>query len=100
MLISNPQMVNHEHAIERVDRPKFRQKLCSLRGMGKSGLDGMILMLNMIPIAKIFFLVEKLDLNVSGAQGMLYAFESLYLSVNGGPGSGLYRARETNHYFL
>ena len=41
-------------------------------------------------------IVEKLDLNVSGAQGMLYAFESLYLSVNGGPGSGLYRARDTN----
>lgn len=40
--------------------------------------------------------VEKLDLNISSAQGMLYAFGSLYLSVNGGPGSGLYRARDTN----
>ena len=27
---------------------------------------------------------------------MLFAFESLYFSVNGGPGSGLYRARDTN----
>ncbi len=27
---------------------------------------------------------------------MLYAFGSLYFSVNGGPGSGLYRARDTN----
>jgi hypothetical protein len=27
---------------------------------------------------------------------MLHAFGSLYLSVNGGPGSGLYRARDTN----
>lgn len=40
--------------------------------------------------------VEKLDLNVSSAQGMLCAFDSLYLSINGGPGSGLYRARDTN----
>eukprot|EP00913_Durusdinium_trenchii_P023286 g21864.t1 len=31
-----------------------------------------------------------------GYKGMLYAFDSLYLSVNGGPGSGLYRARDTN----
>lgn len=40
--------------------------------------------------------VEKLDINISSAQGMLCAFDSLYLSVNGGPGSGLYRARDTN----
>ncbi len=40
--------------------------------------------------------VEKLDLAVTSAQGMLHAFDSLYLSVNGGPGSGLYRARDTN----
>ena len=40
--------------------------------------------------------VEKLDLQISSAQGLLYAFDSLYLSVNGGPGSGLYRARDTD----
>jgi putative heme-binding domain-containing protein len=47
--------------------------------------------------------VEKLNLKITdtqrlitAAQGMLYAFDSLYLSVNGGPGSGLYRARDTN----
>ncbi|MEE2641478.1 MAG: c-type cytochrome [Planctomycetota bacterium] len=40
--------------------------------------------------------VEKLDLKISSAQGMLYAFDSLYFSVNGGPGSGFYRARDTN----
>jgi putative heme-binding domain-containing protein len=40
--------------------------------------------------------VEKLELNISSSQGMLYAFDSLYISVNGGPGSGLYRARDTN----
>ena len=40
--------------------------------------------------------VEKLALPISSAQGLLYAFDSLYLSVNGGPGSGLYRARDTN----
>jgi putative heme-binding domain-containing protein len=40
--------------------------------------------------------VEKLDLKMSAAQGMLHAFGSLYFCVNGGPGSGLYRARDTN----
>lgn len=40
--------------------------------------------------------VEQLDVKISAAQGMLYAFGSLYLSVNGGPGSGLYRVRDTN----
>ncbi|HUG90833.1 MAG TPA: c-type cytochrome, partial [Planctomycetaceae bacterium] len=40
--------------------------------------------------------VEKLDVDITAAQGMLHAFGSLYLSVNGGPGSGLYRARDTN----
>ncbi len=40
--------------------------------------------------------VEKLDIKISAAQGLLYAFDSLYISVNGGPGSGLYRARDTN----
>lgn len=40
--------------------------------------------------------VERLDLKISSAQGMLYAFDSLYFSVNGGPGSGFYRAQDTN----
>ncbi|MCA9246894.1 MAG: c-type cytochrome [Planctomycetales bacterium] len=40
--------------------------------------------------------VERLDVKITSAQGMLYAFDSLYLSVNGGPGSGFYRARDTN----
>lgn len=45
--------------------------------------------------------VERLDIRingkqVSGAQGMLWAFDSLYICCNGGPGSGLYRARDTN----
>ena len=40
--------------------------------------------------------VEKIDLPISSAQGMLWAFDSLYVSVNGGPGSGLYRLRDTN----
>lgn len=40
--------------------------------------------------------VERLDIAITAAQGMLHAFGSLYLSVNGGPGSGLYRARDTN----
>lgn len=45
--------------------------------------------------------VEKLDLKfegkpVSGAQGLLDAFGSLYVCCNGGPGSGLYRCTDTN----
>ena len=40
--------------------------------------------------------VEKLDAKITSAQGMLYAFDALYVSVNGGPGSGLYRCRDTN----
>lgn len=39
--------------------------------------------------------VERLNLPISSAQGMLCAFDALYLSINGGPGSGLYRARDT-----
>lgn len=43
--------------------------------------------------------VELLDFSScefqpSGAQGMLWAFDSLYFCCNGGPGSGLYRARD------
>lgn len=37
--------------------------------------------------------VEKLNLNITAAQGLLFAFGHLYISVNGGPGSGLYRAK-------
>lgn len=40
--------------------------------------------------------VEKLDVEITAAQGMLYAFDRLYLSVNGGPGSGFYVARDTD----
>jgi len=40
--------------------------------------------------------VEHLKTKITSAQGMLHAFGSLYLSVNGGPGSGVYRARDTN----
>ncbi len=45
--------------------------------------------------------VEPLDfsgceIQPTSAQGMLWAFDSLYLSINGGPGSGLYRARDLN----
>jgi putative heme-binding domain-containing protein len=45
--------------------------------------------------------VELLDLKfedkpLSGAQGLLYAFDSLYVVCNGGPGSGLYRCRDTD----
>ena len=45
--------------------------------------------------------VEHLDVKFGGrtvgaAQGMLHAFGSLYISMNGGLGSGLYRARDTD----
>lgn len=40
--------------------------------------------------------VERLDVKISAAQGMLYAFDALYISVNGGPGSGFYRAKDTD----
>ncbi|HZZ27341.1 MAG TPA: c-type cytochrome [Pirellulales bacterium] len=39
--------------------------------------------------------VEKLDAKITGAQGMLYAFDSLYVVVNHGRDSGLYRLRDT-----
>lgn len=41
--------------------------------------------------------VERLNLPITSAQGLLWAFNALYISVNGGPGSGLYRARDTNN---
>ena len=40
--------------------------------------------------------VEKLSVKITSAHGLLCAFDSLYVSVNGGPGSGLYRCRDTN----
>ncbi|WP_435010888.1 c-type cytochrome [Tundrisphaera lichenicola] len=40
--------------------------------------------------------VERLGLAITSAQGILHAFGHLYLSVNGGPGSGLYRATDTD----
>ncbi len=39
---------------------------------------------------------SKCEYRPTGAHGMLYAFDSMYFSVNGGPGSGLYRARDTD----
>lgn len=36
------------------------------------------------------------DKAITGAQGLLYAFDSLYVVCNGGPGSGLYRCRDTD----
>lgn len=45
--------------------------------------------------------VERLDMkidgkSISGAQGLLFAFDSLYVVCNGGPGSGLYRCQDTD----
>lgn len=40
--------------------------------------------------------VEKLPVDLSGAQGLLWAFNSLYVMVNGGDKSGLHRLRDTN----
>ncbi len=40
--------------------------------------------------------VEKIPVPLSSAQGLLWAFDSLYVVCNGGPGSGLYRVRDTN----
>ena len=39
--------------------------------------------------------IEKLKTPYSSAQGLLYAFDSLYVSINGGIGSGLNRAQDT-----
>jgi putative heme-binding domain-containing protein len=41
--------------------------------------------------------VERLDAKISSAQGMLYAFGSLYVSANGfSGGNGLYRVKDTD----
>lgn len=39
---------------------------------------------------------SKCEFKPSGAQGMLAAFGSMYFCCNGGPGSGLYRATDTD----
>lgn len=44
--------------------------------------------------------IEKLDVKMGHAQGLLYAFDSLYAVVNGKPfgqGPGLYRLKDTNN---
>ncbi|MFO0941898.1 MAG: c-type cytochrome [Pirellulales bacterium] len=40
--------------------------------------------------------VQKMPVSLSGAQGLLYAFDALYAVVNGGPGSGLHRLTDTD----
>ena len=40
--------------------------------------------------------VEQLTAEISGAQGLLYAFDSLYVMVNGGEQSGLHRLKDTD----
>ncbi|MDB6123040.1 MAG: heme-binding protein [Pedosphaera sp.] len=41
--------------------------------------------------------MEKIDLPIGSAMGMLYAFDSLYVNGAGPEGLGLYRLRDTNH---
>ena len=41
-------------------------------------------------------IVEKIPVPLTGAQGMLWAFDALYVVCNGGPGSGLYRVTDAN----
>ena len=44
--------------------------------------------------------IESLDIPIGDSQGLLYAYDSLYLTVNGGgngrPNSGFYRVRDTD----
>jgi len=40
--------------------------------------------------------VEKIPVAVTGAQGLLWAFDALYVVCNGGPGSGLYRVTDSD----
>ena len=42
------------------------------------------------------FVVEALDVDLGRAHGLLYAFDSLYVVVAEGQGTGLYRLRDTN----
>jgi putative heme-binding domain-containing protein len=41
-------------------------------------------------------LVEKIPAPLTSAQGLLWAFDALYVICNGGPGSGLYCVTDTN----
>jgi putative heme-binding domain-containing protein len=41
-------------------------------------------------------IVEKIPVPLTGAQGMLWAFDALYVVCNGGPGSGLYRVTDAD----
>lgn len=40
--------------------------------------------------------VERMPIELSGAQGLLYAFDALYAVVNGGPSSGLHRLTDSD----
>ncbi len=40
--------------------------------------------------------VERLNVKLSGAQGLCWAFDSLYVMINGGSKSGLHRVRDTD----
>jgi len=40
--------------------------------------------------------VERLPVALTGAQGLLWAFDALYVVCNGGPGSGLYRVTDSD----
>jgi putative heme-binding domain-containing protein len=40
--------------------------------------------------------VEKIPVPLTGAQGLLWAFDALYVVCNGGTGSGLYRVTDTD----
>jgi putative heme-binding domain-containing protein len=41
-------------------------------------------------------IVEKLPVPLTGAQGLLWAFDALYVVCNGGTGSGLYRVTDSD----
>jgi putative heme-binding domain-containing protein len=41
-------------------------------------------------------IVEKIPAPITGAQGLLWAFDALYVVCNGGPGSGLYRVTDSD----
>ncbi|MFM7293186.1 MAG: hypothetical protein ACKO6B_18430, partial [Planctomycetia bacterium] len=41
-------------------------------------------------------IVEKIPAPITGAQGLLWAFDSLYVVCNGGTGSGLYRVTDSD----
>jgi len=41
-------------------------------------------------------LVEKIPAAITGGQGLLWAFDALYVVCNGGTGSGLYRVTDAN----